>query len=74
MFIDSRRLRLALDLLLFPDFTDAASDLSAEASPFPLERMVEFRGLSVFPLPGILDRRDRNEREDSFVSDLLNEG
>lgn len=55
---------------LFPDFTEATSDLSG-ISPF---KIVEFRGLSVFPEPGILDRRDRKDREDSFVSDLLKEG
>ena len=70
---DSSRLRLVLGFPL-PDLTEATSDLSAEASPFPLEMMVEFRGLSVFPVPGILDRRDRKEREDSLVSDLLKEG
>ena len=73
MFRDSRRLRLVLDLPL-PDLTDATSDLSADASPFPLDMMVEFRGLSVFPVPGILDRSDRKDREDSLVSDLLKEG
>lgn len=36
---------------------------------------VDDRGLSLFALPGILDRIEpRKEREDSRVSDLLNEG
>jgi hypothetical protein len=39
-----------------------------------LERIVEFRGLSDFPLPGILDRSALNERDDSFVSDFPKEG
>lgn len=60
------------DFALFPDLTEAASDFSPEASPF--DRMAEFRGLSVFPLPGILDRRERKERDESFVSDLLKDG
>jgi len=55
--------------LLFPDLTDATSDLSTSDSPFE----VEFLGLSVFE-PGIFDRSDLNDREDSFVSDLLKEG
>jgi hypothetical protein len=60
------------DLALLPDFTEAASDFSAGASPF--DSMVEFRGLSVFPLPGILDRRERKERDESLVSDRLKDG
>ena len=35
----------------------------------------EDRGLSDFDAPGIFERMEpRNEREDSFVSDLLKEG
>lgn len=60
---------LPRDFALRPDFTEAASDFSS-----PFDRMVEFRGLSVFPEPGILDRRVLNERDDSLVSDLLKEG
>jgi hypothetical protein len=60
------------DLPLFPDLTEAASDLSSDASP--LERPeVELRGLSVLD-PGIFDLKDLNDREDSLVSDLLKEG
>ena len=39
-----------------------------------LERMVEFRGLSVLLDPGIFERSPRKEREESLVSDLLKEG
>lgn len=71
--MESTRLDLdTADLLLRPDRTDATSDLSTSVSP--LERIVEFRGLSVFPLPGILDRSALNERDDSFVSDFPKEG
>jgi len=71
--IESVRLtaRLKPDFPLFPDFTDAASDFSGAS---PLESIVEFLGLSVFPEPGILDRRERKERDESLVSDLLKEG
>lgn len=58
-----------LDLPLLPDFTDAISDFSS-----PLEINCEFRGLSVFPPPGILDRRDLKDRLESLVSDLLKDG
>jgi hypothetical protein len=60
------------DRELFPDRTDPASDLSTSVSPL-LNPDVEFRGLSVL-LPGILDRRARKDRMDSFVSALLNDG
>lgn len=39
-----------------------------------MESMAEFLGLSVLPEPGILDRRERKERDESLVSDLLKEG
>ena len=62
------------DLTLVADLVDAASDRSAlplVVSMFEKEAL----GLSIFWLPGILDRIDpRNERDDSFVSDLLNDG
>lgn len=64
--------RDALDRALRPDLTDAASAVLSPESPF--DRMAEVRGLSSLPLPGILDRRERNDRDDSFVSDLLNDG
>ena len=61
------------DLELPEDFCDA---LVSDLSKIPLVTSLaenEFLGLSVFA-PGIFERRPRNEREDSFVSDLLNEG
>jgi hypothetical protein len=36
--------------------------------------MAELLGLSVLPEPGILDRSERNDRDESLVSDLLKEG
>ena len=60
------------DRELFPDRTDAESDLSTRVSPL-LNPDVEFRGLSVL-LPGILDLNARKDRVDSFVSALLNDG
>ena len=67
----ARLLRVNGDFPLLPDFTEAASDFSC-GSPFA--RMAELRGLSVLPEPGILDRSDRKDRDDSLVSDLLKEG
>lgn len=67
----SESARLVLDLVLRADFTDAASDLSRAS---PLDIIAELRGLSVFPPPGILDRRFLNERVESLVSDFPNEG
>jgi hypothetical protein len=46
--------------------------LSTSVSPFEDAEM-ESLGLSVFE-PGIFDRSDLKDREDSFVSDLLKEG
>jgi hypothetical protein len=69
---ESRRLmRGAGDLLLLPDFTEAASDFSGGST---LANTAEVLGLSVLLEPGILERRARKERDDSLVSDLLNEG
>jgi hypothetical protein len=69
-----KSLRLALlERPLRPDFTEAASAALSVESPFE-GRTVEFLGLSVFPLPGILERRERKDREDSLVSDLLKDG
>jgi len=75
--VESGRLTLETpDLALRPDLTDAASDFStaAAAAASPLDSKVEFLGLSVFPPPGILDRKERNERVESLVSDLLKLG
>jgi hypothetical protein len=59
------------DLALLPDLTEAVSAFSES----PLEKTVEFRGLSVvFPAPGILERRERKERDDSLVSERLKDG
>jgi hypothetical protein len=75
---DPRRDRWPADLALTADLVDAASDLSIPpllGLVSMLSPEVEFLGLSVFPLPGILDLMElRKDREDSFVSDLLNEG
>jgi hypothetical protein len=57
----------------FPERKDPASDLSTSASPL-LNPDVELRGLSVLPPPGILDLSPRNDRMDSLVSALLNDG
>lgn len=54
---------------LLPDLTDATSVLSVSDM---LD--IELRGLSLALVPGILDLRARNDREDSLVSDLLKEG
>jgi len=52
------------------DLTEAASDLSPGFSS-----VVDPLGLSVDFCPGIFDLiAVRNERDDSFVSDLLNDG
>ena len=59
------------DLPLLPDLTDAASACSA---PSPFASIAEPLGLSVLPEPGILERRERKERDESLVSDLLKEG
>ena len=71
-------LRLVLEALerpLRPDRTDAPSATLLSPAESPLERRAEFRGLSVLPLePGILDRRERKDLDESLVSDLLKEG
>ena len=67
--ISPRLAREALDRPLLPDLTDAASLDSV------LDSAVEALGLStLLLLPGILDRRERNDRDDCWVSDLLNDG
>jgi hypothetical protein len=69
---ESERLTLLCgDLPLFPDLTEAASDLSGTSL---LDSMAELLGLSVLPEPGILERSERNERDESLVSDRLKEG
>lgn len=60
------------DRLALPDLMELASDRSTDASV--LLRIAEDRGLSFFPLPGILDRSALNDRVESFVSDRLKEG
>ncbi len=69
---DSRPVPFSADRELFPDFTDAPSDLSTSVSPL-LKFDVELRGLSVL-LPGILDLKPLTDLVDSLVSALLNEG
>src|SRR5215469_2703511 len=73
---DPRCCLTPLDLALTELLTDAASDLSANVDePFPARAAEDDRGLSDFPLPGILERSWlRSEREDSLVSERLKEG
>jgi hypothetical protein len=68
-----RLIRELLDRPLFPDLTDAAST-GFSVGDSPLARLEEPRGLSVLLLPGILERSERRDRDDSLVSDLLKEG
>ena len=68
----------ALDRPLLPDRTDAASRVFSPLES-PLESNAELLGLSVFIdllllLPGILDRSERKDREESLVSDRLIDG
>jgi hypothetical protein len=63
--------RLWGDLPLLPDLTDAASDFSGAS---PLERTAELLGLSVLAEPGILERSERKDRDESLVSERLKEG
>ena len=67
-----RLVRETADLPLLEDLTEAASDFSLAASP--LERMAELLGLSVLLEPGILERSERKERDDSLVSERLKDG
>jgi hypothetical protein len=71
---NSERLaREALERPLRPERTEAASaPLSVVESPFA--KLEEARGLSDLLFPGILDRSERNDRDDSLVSDLLKDG
>jgi hypothetical protein len=74
--MESSRLPLdSAERILLPDTADAASDLSAFESPLA---DIEFLGDSVLSdfelLPGIFDRSDLNDRVESLVSDLENEG
>lgn len=68
----------APDRALVVDLIDAASDLSPLPETVlsaPAIADVDALGLSFFPLPGILDlMAPLKEREDSLVSDLLNDG
>lgn len=72
--VSLRLAREALERPLLPDRTEALPSSVLSAEPSPLLRRAELRGLSVFELPGILDLSERNEREESFVSDLLIDG
>lgn len=73
--IESARVAFdALDFTLVVDLIEPASDLSVPPVTVSIWDS-DVLGLSVFMLPGILDRNDpRSERVDSFVSDLLKEG
>lgn len=62
-----------LDLEFRPDLPDLMVSLS-DLSPSPLDSRAELRGLSLFPEPGILDRRALKDLVESLVSDLLKEG
>lgn len=60
------------DFELLPDMTDAASDLSTSGLVNP---ETDALGLSVFDVPGILERMaPLKDLMDSFVSALLKEG
>lgn len=56
-----------------PDRLDLIVSLS-DLSISPLGSSAEFRGLSFFPEPGILDRRALKDLVESLVSDLLKDG
>jgi len=73
---DPRCCLTPFDLVLTELLTDATSDLSADVdAPFPARAAEDDRGLSDFPLPGILERSWlRSEREDSLVSERPKEG
>lgn len=60
-------------LLLRADLLDLIVSLS-DLSPSPFDSKAEVRGLSVFPEPGILDRKVLKDLVESLVSDLLKEG
>lgn len=63
----------ALDFALVVDLTDTASLLSTPLLVSMLE--IDVLGLSILPLPGILERMEpRKERVEPWVSDLLNDG
>lgn len=66
------------DLALVVDFMDATSDrspLAGTAPSVPASADMDVLGLSVLPFPGIFDLiAPLMEREDSFVSVLLNDG
>jgi len=55
----------------FPFFPFKEFVFSAISS---LDRICEFRGLSILLEPGIFERSPRREREESLVSDLLKDG
>jgi len=70
--ISFRLARDTADLPLLDDLTEAASDFSAVGSP--LASMAELLGLSVLLDPGILERNDRKDRDESLVSERLKDG
>lgn len=64
----------ALDFVLVADLMEVVSDLSIPPTAVSIFDN-DVLGLSIFPLPGIFDRiTPRSDRDDSFVSDLLNDG
>jgi hypothetical protein len=69
---------VAREPTLAEDLTEPASDLSPAVMSTRANALLEAFGLSdlsFFPLPGIFERMDpRNDRLDSFVSDLEKEG
>lgn len=71
---DSVFARLVLEPPLVAECIDPLSEGSLAAS-VSIAESPDGRGLSERPLPGILDRMaPRNDRADSFVSDLLSDG
>lgn len=71
--VSLRLAREALERPLLPERTEAPSSVLSGVES-PLLRTAELRGLSVFELPGILDLNERNDLDESLVSDLLMDG
>ena len=67
-------LRLNRDELERPCLLERLSSLLDSVGFSPLDKTLEFLGLSDLLLLRILDPRERNEREDSLVSDRLKDG
>ena len=72
---ENLRAFVPLNLALVVDLIDVASDLSADAEFPPAGPVEEALGLSDLSFPGIFERIEfRMDRDESFVSERLNEG